>query len=88
MATKKKPEKTPEKKPAKMEKPKPVPCTCKRLPVVSKVKGGAWICGCSNWMTCDNSATSGRWATEAEAVEEWNRIIAERKAKKKEAKKK
>lgn len=75
--------KTPEKK-----KPEPVKCTCGQAPVVSNVKGGAWIVGCPNWQTCDNSATSGRWATEAEAIEEWNRIIAERKAKKKEAKKK
>lgn len=82
MATKKETEKKPEKK-----KPEPVKCTCGKAPVVSKVKGGAWICGCAEWKSCDNSATSGRQPTEAEAIEEWNRIIAERKAKKKEAKK-
>lgn len=82
MAEKKTPEKKPEKK-----KPEPVKCTCGKAPVVSKVKGGAWICGCANWMTCDNSATSGRQPTEEKAVEEWNRIIAEKKAAKKGAKK-
>ena len=75
--------KTPEKK-----KPEPVKCTCGKAPTVSKVKPGVYIVGCPNWMTCDNGSTSGRWPTEAEAVEEWNRLIAERKAKKKEAKKK
>lgn len=75
--------KTPEKK-----KPEPVKCTCGKAPVVSKVKGGAYIVGCPNYMTCDNAATSGRWATEAEAIGAWNSIISDRKAAKKEAKKK
>ena len=90
MATKKEPEKKPAKKKPEKVKPKPVPCTCKRLPVVSKVKGGDWICGCVNWQSCENVATSGRQPTEEKAIEAWNYVILQLKTeelKKKEAQK-
>lgn len=74
MATKKEPEKKPAKKPEKV-KPTPVPCTCGRLPVVSKIKGGAYFVGCPHWKDCDNTATSGRWPTEEKAIEMWNLAI-------------
>ena len=90
MATKKEPEKKPAKKKPEKVKPKPVPCTCGRLPVVSKVKGGDWICGCVNWQSCENVATSGRQPNEEKAIEAWNYTILQLTTaalKKKEAKK-
>lgn len=75
MATKKEPEKKPAKKKPEKVKPTPVPCLCKRPPVVSRIKGGVYIVGCPHWKDCDNSATSGRQPTEEKAIEAWNSII-------------
>lgn len=61
----------------KKETPTPERCTCGRIPVAAKVKGGGWIVACPAGPDCKNGRTSGKWPTLGQAVEKWNTAVRE-----------